>query len=64
MLNCIDKYVLNFWKTKQKVFEPCCGKGGFLIDIIERFIKNGLDYKIIVEECLYFSDINPTNIFI
>ncbi len=21
-------------------------------------------YKMIVEECLYFSDINPTNIFI
>lgn len=55
-----------------KVFEPCSGKGGFIIDIIDRFM-NGLKdditdkekrYKTIVEECLYFSDINPTNIFI
>jgi len=62
MLNSINKYVPEFWKTKQKIFEPCCGKGGFLIDIIERFKKNGLKYKEIVEGCLYFSDINPTNI--
>jgi hypothetical protein len=54
------------------VFEPCSGKGGFIIDIIDRFMI-GLEetipdekerYKTIVEECLYFSDINPTNIFI
>jgi len=54
------------------VFEPCAGKGGFIVDIIDRFM-NGLEktipdekerYKTIVEECLYFSDINPTNIFI
>jgi len=54
------------------VFEPCAGKGGFIVDIINRFM-NGLKeaipdekerYKTIVEECLYFSDINPTNIFI
>jgi hypothetical protein len=64
MLNSIDTYVPDFWKQKRKVFEPCCGKGGFLIDIIDRFIKCGIDYKTIVEECLYFSDINPTNIFI
>jgi len=54
------------------VFEPCAGKGGFIVDIIDRFmiglkkvIKNEKKrYKTIVEECLYFSDINPTNIFI
>jgi hypothetical protein len=54
------------------VFEPCAGKGGFLIDIIDRFMA-GLAasipderrrYKTIVEDCLYFSDINATNIFI
>jgi len=64
MLNSIDKYVPDFWKEKRKIFEPCCGKGGFLIDIIDRFLKTGIEYKTIVEECLYFSDINPTNIFI
>lgn len=82
----LDKIPLNFWKGRKyknlktgeifreypKVFEPCCGKGGFIVDIIERlmtalepYIKNGEDrYKKIVEECLYFSDINKTNIFI
>lgn len=69
MLNIIP---LDFWKEPKKIFEPCCGKGGFLIDIIDRFM-NGLKkriknkeerYKFIVEECLYWSDINPTNIYI
>lgn len=69
MLNKISKH---FWTSIKKVFEPCSGKGGFIIDIINKFM-NGLKeiipdekerYKIIVEECLYFSDINPTNIFI
>ena len=68
----LDKIPINFWINTQKVFEPCCGKGGFLVDIIERFM-NGLEskfpdekerYRIIVETCLYWSDINPTNIFI
>jgi hypothetical protein len=68
----LDKIPLEFWTGTRKVFEPCSGKGGFVIDIIDRFmigLKNfipdeKLRYKTIVEECLYFSDINPTNIFI
>ena len=68
----LDKIPDEFWTSKKKVFEPCAGKGGFIIDIIDRFM-NGLEeiipdekerYKTIVEECLYFSDINSTNIFI
>jgi hypothetical protein len=68
----LDKIPIEFWTKKRKVFEPCAGKGGFLIDIIGRFM-NGLKeefkdpkkrYKVIVEECLYWSDINPTNIYI
>jgi hypothetical protein len=68
----LDKMPESFWQSKQKVFEPCCGKGGFLIDIIDRFM-NGLKdkildekkrYKTIVEKCLYWADINATNIFI
>jgi hypothetical protein len=68
----IDKIPNNFWKEEKKVFEPCSGKGGFILDIINKFM-DGLKekyrdekerYKKIVEECLYFSDINPTNIFI
>jgi len=68
----LDKIPVEFWTSIKKVFEPCAGKGGFIIDIIDRFmigLKNIIPdekerYKIIVEECLYFSDINPTNIFI
>jgi hypothetical protein len=68
----LDKIPEGFWTTPKKVFEPCAGKGGFVIDIIDRFM-NGLKdtipdenerHKTIVENCLYFSDINPTNIFI
>jgi hypothetical protein len=58
----LDKIPLEFWTKKRKVFEPCSGKGGFIIDIIDRFM-NGLKYqykdkkkryKIIVEKYLYF----------
>ena len=68
----LDKIPIKFWTSTKKVFEPCAGKGGFIVDIIDRFM-NGLKkvipdekkrYKKIVEQCLYFSDINPTNIFI
>jgi len=68
----LDKIPVELWTSIKKVFEPCAGKGGFIVDIIDRFM-NGLDktipdekerYKTIVEECLYFSDINSTNIFI
>ena len=82
----LDKIPIEFWKGKKekkkrtginyriypKVLEPCCGKGGFIVDIVERFmialepyIKDKEErYRTIVEEILYFSDINPTNIFI
>ena len=68
----LDKIPIDFWKTTHTVFEPCSGKGGFIVDIIDRFMI-GLEevipdekerYRTIVEECLYFSDINSTNIFI
>ena len=68
----LDLIPSDFWTTPKRVLEPCCGKGGFNIDIIERFMI-GLQnmypndherYKTTVEECLYFGDINPTNIFI
>ena len=69
MLDLLPK---SFWTSVKKVFEPCSGKGGFLIDIIDLFM-DGLKstyedeqerYRVIVEDCLYFSDINDLNIFI
>ena len=61
-----------FWTKPQRVLKPCCGKGGFLIGIIERFMKGLGDsypneqerYRVIVEQCLYWADINPLNVFI
>ena len=68
----LDKIPVEFWTSIKKVFEPCIGKSGFIVDIIDRFmvgLKESIPdekerYKTVVEECLYFSDINPTNIFI
>ena len=68
----LDNIPVNLWESIHKVFEPCAGKGGFLIDIIDRFMDGLKDiipdederYKTIVQKCLYFSDINSTNIFI
>ena len=68
----LEKIPVNFWTSIKKVFEPCVGKCGFIVDIIDKFM-NGLEevisdkkerYKTIVEKCLYFGDINPINIFI
>ena len=61
----LDRIPLEFWSKPHRVFEPCCGKGGFLIDIIDRFMTGLRDeyrgekdrYKVIVEKCLYWSDI-------
>jgi len=71
-LEMIDKIPLEFWTVPHRVFEPCSGKGGFLINIIEKFMEGLKElfpdqeerYKVIVEECLYWCDINSTNIFI
>ena len=68
----LDKIPNEFWKTPKKVFEPCSGKAGFLIDIVDKFmegLKETIEdeeerYRVIVEECLYYSDINKQNIFI
>ena len=58
----LDKIPVDFWTSIKKVFEPCSGKGGFIVDIIERFmvgLKKTIPdekerYRTIVEKCLYF----------
>jgi len=68
----LEKIPKKFWESENKIFEPCVGKGGFILDIIDKFmigLKNKIPdkktrYKNILEKCLYLCDINPTNIFI
>ena len=62
----------SFWKKRQLVLEPCCGKGNFVLGIFDSFFV-GLKRKypnekercrVIVEQCLYYCDLNPLNVFI
>lgn len=70
--NMLNQFPMKFWTELHTVFEPCVGKGGFLIDIVDRFMEGLASsipdenerYKTIVEKCVYFSDINKTNIYI
>lgn len=69
----LNKIPLEFWKNpNNKILEPCCGKGLFVLDIFLMF-DNGLKeyepnddkrYKHIIENCIYFCDINSTNVYI
>ena len=69
----LDKLPDSFWENPlHTVFETSCGKGAFLIDFVIRFMK-GLEnvfpdkmerYRHIVENCIFFCDINPMNIHI
>lgn len=63
---------LEFWTKPQKVLEPCCGKGNFIIAIFDLFYK-GLEICIpnidlrcdkIINDCIYYTDISPDNILI
>jgi type I restriction-modification system DNA methylase subunit len=68
----LSQMPLNYWKYKNKTFEPCCGKGNFVIRIFE-YYYNGLEElypdiiercKIIINECLYYADLTLLNVFI
>lgn len=70
----LDVFILHnptFFKNPSiKIFEPTCGKGGFVIDLIkilmeslkDIFIDENLRYKHILENMIYFCDINHNNI--
>ena len=32
----IDKIPMNFWTSPKRIFEPCCGKGNFVLRIFEK----------------------------
>jgi len=67
----IDKLPPDYFKKQKKTLEPCCGKGNFVLAIFEKFfdglshIKDEIERcRIIIEECLYFADLDPINIYI
>lgn len=67
----LDTVPAEFWESPQTVFEPCCGKGGFVVDVIARFMASrpaNVDeedyYMELVGRYIYFADINPVNIYI
>lgn len=68
----LHKMPVEFWKTPHKVFEPCCGKGNFVLGIFDRFY-NGLEEmypdeiercRVIMTECIYYADLTALNVFI
>ena len=69
MLNIIPN---DFWTSPKKVFEPCCGKGNFVLGIFDKFYKGLKEEipdeiercKVIMTECLYYADLTTLNVFI
>ena len=69
MINSIPD---EFWTKPRKVFEPCCGKGNFVLAIFDKFFyglqKSIKDVRkrceVIVNECIYYADLTPLNVFI
>jgi hypothetical protein len=69
MLNAVP---VEYWKTPRKVFEPCCGKGNFVLGIFDKFYT-GLEElypdkiercRVIMKECIYYADLTAMNVFI
>ena len=68
----LDKIPEEFWKTPKKVFEPCCGKGNFVLGIFDKFyngLKDTYDdeiecCKVIMTECIYYADLTAFNVFV
>ena len=60
-----------FTDRKNRSLEPCCGKGNFVLAIFEVYFEGLSDIKDecersihIIENCLYFCDIDPMNVYI
>jgi hypothetical protein len=61
-----------FWTQPRAVFEPCCGKGNFVLEIVRKFNDgllelypdNEIRIKIIMTQCIYYADITALNVFI
>lgn len=69
MLSSIHK---NAFKSPKKIFEPSCGQGYFMVALFDKF-NEGLKtdildecerHRIIIEECLFYSDVSSIDTFI
>ena len=71
MLDMLCRYDQEYFMNTNKTFEPCCGKGNFVLAIFEKYF-DGLSYiedeiercRTIIEECIYFCDIDDINVYI
>lgn len=68
----LDVIPFEFWKKPQKVFEPCCGKGNFVLGIFDKFYEGLEDMypdeyercRVIMTECIYYADLTALNVFV
>lgn len=68
----LSKMPSDFWNTTKRVLEPCCGKGNFVLGIFQKFDEGlrekypdtPMRHKVIVEECIHFTDISALNVVI
>lgn len=65
----INKTNSNIWNKNNKFLDYCCGKGFIILSIFNKLyntikIDNKLDRcKYIIENCIYFADINEINVY-
>lgn len=72
MVDLVEKYDVDFWKTPKKVLDSSAGIGTFLVICAAKFmngLKNypGLEdpevrFKFIVENCLYYGELQSGNV--
>jgi hypothetical protein len=70
--NMFEQMPKEFFEEPNKVFDPCCGKGNFVLGLFEKFfegLKNMYPRKkerckIIATQCIYFADLTTLNVYI
>jgi len=68
----LDLVPIEYWTKVNTTFEPCCGKGNFVLAIFQKF-NNGLKtlypnayerMQVIINKCIYFADLSALNVAI
>ncbi|MFX1338281.1 MAG: N-6 DNA methylase [Promethearchaeota archaeon] len=62
----VEKMIDNSYNFGERILDPCCGSGNFLIEIIKRILSSNKteQQKILAINNIYGFDINPISIFI